>query len=326
MTWKRKKVLVAGGTGLIGIPLTAMLIEQGARVRIASLDSPVRAHSEAEFLRLDLTEMHNCRTACQGMDFVFNLLGVKASPALTRVKPASHAYSTVMMEYSLLEAARLEGVSGFQLTSSVAVYAPAPVFFEDTVWSSFPSPNDWYGGWAKRAGELQIESYRIEYGWKNLTITRPTNVYGPWDNFDNENAMVVPSLIKRALSGAPELTVWGDGSAVRDFLHAEDAARGMLLVAEKNPDVPVNLGSGTGYSIRQLVDAVIANMDRPPVVRWDTSKPAGDPVRVMDISRARSLGFMPRLTLEEGVASTMNWYAANRDRTDTRYDVFKKES
>lgn len=323
--WRNKNVLVAGGTGLIGMQLVPLLLNQGARVRIVSLDDPGRAPVESEFISLDLTVLDNCRRACRDMDFVFNLLGVKASPHVTAVKPASHYFPAVIMEHFLLEAARLERVAGYQMASSLAVYAPAEEFHEDSVPTSLPSPNDWFGGWAKRAGEVQIEAYRIQYNWSNLSIVRPANVYGPWDNFDSENAMVVPSLIKRALSGRPELTVLGDGRPVRDFIHARDVARGMMLVAEKNPGVPVNLGSGRGYSIRELVDCVIEHLPAPLRVIWQPVDRAGDPRRVLNIDRARSLGFSPDINLRDGIKEVMDWYAAHRDRTGSRYDVFNSD-
>lgn len=318
-------MLVAGGTGLIGTQLVSLLVKNDAEVRIASLDDPSRAHPQTEFVRLDLTVLDNCRKVCRGMDFVFNLLGVKASPAVTKTRPASHSYPTIMMEHALLEAARLENVAGFQMTSSIGVYAPAEVFKEDEVWSTFPSHNDWFGGWAKRMGELQVAAYRIEYGWDNLTITRPANVYGPWDNFDSENAAVIPSLIKRALSGAPELVVWGDGSPIRDFIHARDVARGMIMVAEKNPEKPVNLGSGQGYCIREVVEAITANMVTPLKVVWDTNKPNGDRKRIMDTSRAEGLGFRTEISLREGLREVMDWYCAHKGLTATRYDIFDKK-
>jgi GDP-L-fucose synthase len=299
-----------------------MLLEQGAVVRIASLDDPKRANPDAEFLSLDLTTVENCRKACKGMDFVFNLLGVKASPAVTMAKPATHYYSTIMLEHCMLEAARLEDVCGYQFTSSVGVYEPAAVFYEDSVWKTFPSRNDWYAGWAKRAGELQVEAYAKEYNWKNLTIVRPANIYGLWDNFDSENAMVIPSLIKRALTGGSELVVWGDGSPIRDFIYSRDVAHGMMIVAEKNPDEPVNLGSGSGYSIKHLVECIVGNMSEPPKVVWDTTKPNGDLKRIMDTERAKSYGFEAKTSLEQGVKEVMDWYTVNKDLTNTRYDVF----
>jgi GDP-L-fucose synthase len=322
--WKNKPVLVAGGTGMVGIQLVELLLAQGACVRIASLDNPKRAHPEAEFLTLDLTTVEGCRKACKGMEFVFNLTGVKASPAVTMARPASHYYSTIMLEHCMLEAARLEGVDGYAFTSSVGVYAPAEVFHEESVWETFPSRNDWYAGWAKRAGELQVEAYRKEYGWKNLTIVRPANIYGPWDNFDSENAMVIPSLIKRAFTCNGELTVWGDGSPIRDFIYSRDVARGMMIMAERNPVEPVNLGSGSGYTIKHLVDCIVKNMPEPPKVTWDTSKPNGDLKRIMDTACAKNYGFEAEISLEAGVREVMEWYKTNKDSTNTRYDIFDK--
>jgi GDP-L-fucose synthase len=316
------RVLVAGGTGLIGIPLVKLLIEEGARVRVASLDDPSRAHPDCEFIRADLTVLENCIGVCTDMEFVFNLLGVKASPGVTSRRPATHMVPMVMMEFSLLEAARRCGVSGFLYTSSVGVYAPAEVFHEDDVWRTFPSPNDRFAGWGKRLGELQVEAYRIEYGWDRIAIARPANIYGPFDNFDSENAMVVPSLIKRAIEGPEELVVWGDGSARRDFLHAVDAARGLLAVARHMPKDPVNIGSGTGATIKELVEVICGHVDRPLRVRWDTTKPQGDRLRIMDTARATALGFTPQVSLDEGVKDTVTWYLGHRGKDTSRYDIF----
>lgn len=308
---------------MIGIPLVELLLQQGAHVRSVSLDDPTRSHPDAEFIKKDLTILSNCRDVCRGMDFVFNLLGVKASPAMTVTKPARFLFATVMLEMNMLEAARLENVAGYMLASSVGVYAPAPILYEDDVWKSFPSPHDWFSGWSKRIGELQVEAYKVEYKWEQIAIVRPANVYGSHDNFDGENAMVVPSLIKKAISGENPLNVWGDGSTIRDFIHAKDVAKGMLLVAEKMPNEPINLGSGKGYSIKQLVECIIANLKHKPDVYWDISKPSGDKQRVLDISRAKSLGFTPQITLEQGVREVMKWYRENQNYTDLRYDVFK---
>ena len=316
-----KKVLVAGGTGLIGIPLVEMLLAQGAQVRIASLDDPSRANPKAEFLRLDLTRLDNCLKACDGMDYVMNLLCIKGSPAVTNVRPASFFTPMILFNTCLMEAARQCKVQGYLFTSTIGVYSPAEVFYEDEVWKTFPSPNDRFAGWAKRMGELQVDAYRIEYNWKNITIVRPANVYGPYDNFDSINAMVVPSLIKRALNENP-LTVWGDGSSERDFIHARDVARGMLLAMEKAPGQILNLGGGRGFSIKELVETIVAQLDVKPKVVWDVTKPAGDKKRIMDISRARAIGFEPQMSLAEGIKDTMAWYKQNSHQTGKRYDVF----
>jgi len=321
--FKDKNVLVAGGTGMIGIPLVEMLIQEGARVRIASLDDGSRAHPQSQFLKTDLRSFENCLKACEGMDQVFNLLCIKGSPATCATKPASLLTPMLVFNTNLLEAARQSGVKGYLYTSSIGVYSPAPVFYEDEVWKTLPSPHDRFAGWAKRMGELQVEAFKIEYGWKNLTVARVCNVYGPYDNFDRENAMVVPSLIRRAVEGENPFRVWGDGSPERDFLHAKDAARGILLAAQKGEGMVLNIGSGKGLSIRKLVDTILSGLSKKPNIIFDVSKPAGDKIRIMNIDRARSIGFEPQISIEEGVKETMVWYEKNREVAAKRYDVFE---
>jgi len=323
--YDKKRVLVTGGTGLIGRPLVEGLLEKGANVRIASLDPASRAHQDVEFHQVDLTERQNCRDVCKGMNYVFNLVGVKSTPKMSLEKPASYLVPTLLFNTNMMEAAREEGVENYMFTSTIGVYAPAPVFYEDDVWKTFPSEKDRFPGWAKRIGELQAEAYRIQYGWEGISIVRPANVYGPHDNFCSENSMVVPSLIKRAVDGENPMVVWGDGSAVRDFIHARDVADGMMRVMESGYTEPVNIGSGNGYSISALVDAILPNLKKRPQVEWDTTKPTGDKMRVMDNSRMRSLGWEPRISLEEGVREVMGWYSRNRGDAGKRYDVFDED-
>ncbi|OGS24133.1 MAG: hypothetical protein A2314_09470 [Elusimicrobia bacterium RIFOXYB2_FULL_50_12] len=321
--FKNKSVLVTGGTGLIGRPLVEMLLERGAKVRIASLDDPSRADERAEFMRVNILQFDACTSICSGMDYVFHLAGIKGSPAMTQKKPASFFVPLLLMNTNMMEAARVSRVKKYLYTSTVGVYAPAEVFREDDVWKAFPSENDKFAGWAKRMGELQAEAYRIEYGWKDISIVRPANVYGPYDNFDPGNAMVIPSLIKRALDGENPLSVWGDGSPVRDFIHARDVALGMMMAMEKGVNEPVNLGSGTGVTIKEIVDIIVSNMDKKPEVVWDASKPSGDRKRLMDTARAQTLlGFSPRVSIQDGIKETMDWYAKNKDKAQKRYNVF----
>ena len=256
------------------------------------------------------------------MDYVFNLLGVKGSPAVTASKPANFFVNTILLDTHLMEAAFRSGAQGFLFTSSVAVYGPAEIFYEDDVWQTCPSPNDRFAGWTKRMGELQAEAYKIQYGWDRIAIVRPANVYGPYDNFELENAMVVPSLIKRAVDGENPFVVWGDGLSERNFIHAEDVARGMILAAEHAPGQPINLGGEQTVSIRRLVEIIVQNLEEKPDVVWDTSKPQGDRKRILDISRARSIGFTPQISMEEGIRNTMEWYRENRTKGLHRYDIF----
>lgn len=320
--YRSKKVLVTGGTGLIGRPLAEMLIDAGAIVTIASLDDGTRAHPQAKFRNVDLREFSQCLDVVKGQEIVFQLAGVKGSPAMTAKRPASFFVPTLMFSINMMEAARRHNVERFLFTSSVGVYAPAEVFREDDVWTTFPSPNDRFAGWAKRMGELQAEAYGIEYGWNRISIVRPANVYGPYDNFDSANAMVIPSLIRRAMDGENPLVVWGDGSPIRDFIHARDVARGMMLAVEHGINEPLNLGSGTGVAIREIVEIVAASLPARPKIVWDMTKPSGDAKRLMDTTRAERHGFKPGISIEDGIRETMAWFSAHRHEVGKRYNAF----
>ena len=321
--YKDKNVLVTGGTGLIGRPLVDMLVAAGAKVTIVSLDNPDRAPKGVTFKQADLREFSNCLEICKDQEIVFQLAGVKGSPAMTAKRPASFFVPTITFSINMMEAARRSGAERFLFTSSVGVYSPAEVFYEDDVWKTFPSPNDRFAGWAKRMGELQADAYRIEYSWDKISIVRPANVYGPYDNFDPNNAMVIPSLINRAMDGESPLTVWGDGSPIRDFIHARDVAAGMMLAVEKGINEPINLGSGTGVTIKQIAEIVAANVPNGPVsLVWDETKPKGDAKRLMDMTRANSYGFQPQVSIEQGIKETIEWYTKNQDNVNNRYNAF----
>jgi GDP-L-fucose synthase len=323
--YANKRVLVTGGTGLIGRQLVELLLQSGARVKVASLDDKSRCPAGAEFIRGNLMHLDFCQKIVKGMDYVFHLAGVKGSPVMTSQKPASFFVPIISFNTNMMEAARQAGVERYLYTSSIGVYSPAEVFREDDVWKSFPSENDKFAGWAKRIGELQAEAYKIEYGWDRVAIVRPTNVYGPYDNFDPNTAMVIPSLIKRAVDGENPFVAWGDGSPIRDFIHARDVARGMMLALENITGQPINLGSGVGVTIKRIVEIIIGNLEIKPEVIWDTSKPSGDRKRVADISRATAIGFQPSISIEEGIKETMDWYRKNRGIVDKRYNVFTEK-
>jgi len=324
--FKGKKVLVTGGTGLVGQPLVDMLVEAESHLTVVSLDDPRLAPDGVVFVQKDLREFHNCKELCDGNEIVFHLAGIKGSPAMTARKPASFFVPLLAFNTNMMEAARLCGVKHYLYTSSVGVYSPADIFYEDDVWKTFPSPNDRFAGWAKRMGELQSEAYKIEYGWDKISIVRPANVYGPYDNFDPENAMVIPSLIHRVIKGENPLVVWGDGSPIRDFIYSTDVARGMMMAVEKNINEPINLGSGTGVSIKQIAETVAKNAPGGSIpIEWDTSKPAGDARRLMDMTRAQSYGFETIVEIEEGIIKTMDWYLDKRDEEDKRYNAFTED-
>lgn len=318
-----RRVLVTGGTGLIGRPLVESLVALGAKVKVVSLDDRSRCPEGGEYEQLDLRSYDNCYRACHGAEIVFNLIGIKGSPRMMKEKPASYFVPSMLFNTNMMAAAYAARVERYLFTSSIGVYAPAEVFKEEDVWKTFPSPNDRFAGWAKRMGELQADAYRIEFGWKGISIVRPANVYGPFDNFDPENAMVIPSLIRRAVSGEDPFVVWGDGSEVRDFIYSGDCAEAILLVVERGYNEPVNIGSGTRRTIADVANAIVNRIPKRPELKWDVSKGGGDKIRVMDTTRLASLGFSCSTSLEEGISKTIDWYLAHQDVSDKRYNVWR---
>jgi GDP-L-fucose synthase len=236
--------------------------------------------------------------------------------------PASFFIPTITFSINMMEAARQCNVERYLFTSSIGVYHPTDIFVEDDVWSTFPSENDRFAGWAKRMGELQAQAYEIQYKWDKISIVRPANVYGPYDNFDPENAMVIPSLINRALSGERPLTVWGDGSPIRDFIYSKDVALGMMKVIEKGYNKPINLGSGEGVKIKEIAENIAELMPDKCDLVWDTSKPSGDKKRLMSTERAKSIGIIAKTPLKEGIKNTIEWFIKNKNTKDMRYNAF----
>ena len=255
--FKNKKILVTGGTGMIGIYLINELLKYKPKKIISvSLDKNINLPKIVRYKKIDLRKFENCLSVTKNIDIVFHLAGVKGSPKMANEKPASFFVPTIMFNTNMMEAARQNKVKKFLYTSSVGVYAPAKIFKEEDVWTTFPSKNDFYAGWAKRMGELQVLAYQKQYNWKDIYVVRPANVYGRYDNFDPKNAMVIPSLIARAVNGENPLKVYGDGSAIRDFIHAKDVAKGMIYVMKKKYNKPINLGSGKKISIKNIAHQI----------------------------------------------------------------------
>lgn len=314
----KQNVLVTGGTGMIGRALIDILKEKGANVCSASLDDA--EIDGVDCINTDLTVRQNCLNVCQDMDYIFHLAGIKGSPKMASEKPASFAFPMILFNTNMMEAARIVKPKWYLYTSSIGVYHPVTVLKEEDVWKTFPSPFDKFAGWAKRIGELQAEAYNIEFGMDNISIVRPANVYGPYDNFNPATSMVVSALIARVFSGENPLKVWGDGSQVRDFIYTYDVAENMIKCVENKITEPVNIGSGTRRTIKDLAEIVVDYAGLDTTIEWDTSKPSGDPVRVMDITRMEKYGLRATTSLEDGVRATMDWYKENSNFT--RYDPF----
>ena len=316
-----KNVLVTGGTGLNDRQDVALLVDAGARVRIVSLDH-VTVDSRADHVIGDLTNFDLCKEVTKGMDFVFHLAGIKGSAQVSQTHLASHFVPTLMFNVNVLEASPLNKVEKVVYTSSIGAYANGEVFKEGEPGDFHDAPMD-FAGWAKRMAELQIHAYKVQHGMKNMAIVRPSNVYGPGDNFDPENAMVVPSLIHRIYHREDPLVVWGDGSAIRDIVYSRDVAEGVVLALHHGTGGRyVNLGGGKGYTVRELVETLHGFLGFN--YRFDTSRPSGFPRRVMDISLAKELiGYNPTTSLLDGLKETWNWYINNREEYLKKKNYFK---
>lgn len=320
-SFKGKQCLVTGGTGLIGRQVVALLVDAGALVTLVSLDN-FKVNDKAEHIHGDLTSFEFCKEITRGKDCVFHIAGVKGSIEVTKSKPASFFVPLLMMNTNMLEACRVNEVGKVVYTSSIGAYASAEVFRETENFEG--EPMDMYPGWAKRMAEMQIQTYRIQYNLNNFAVVRPCNVYGPGDNFDPENAMVIPSLMQRIFRGENPVVVWGDGSAVRDFAYSRDVAEGVILALYYGTGSGfVNLGSGRGYTVKELVETLHRFIKFS--YEFDTSKSSGFPRRVMDISLAKKLiHYNPATSLEDGLRQTWDWFTKNQDEYLKRLNYFKK--
>jgi len=314
-----KNVLVTGGTGLIGRQVVDMLCKAGANVKIVSLDR-INVNEKAEHIFEDLTNFNFCKEVTKHIDFVFHLAGIKGSMEVSRSQLASHFVPALMFNTNVLEACRINKVRKVVFTSSIGAYPSAEIFKETD--NQNDPPMD-FAGWAKRMGELQIYAYKVQYGMESFAIVRPSNVYGPGDNFDPENAMVVPSLMRRIYNKEDPVMVWGDGSAIRDFVYSRDVAEGIILALYHGTKSGfVNLGSGRGHSIKELVETLGSFIHFN--YRFDTSKPSGFPKRVMDISLAKQyIDYNPSTSLLQGLKSTWKWFVENNDEYSKKINYFR---
>lgn len=323
MDVKNKKVLVTGGTGMIGRELVNLLTNKNAEVYVASLDKNAYLDN-TQCCFLDLRDRKNCMNVAKNKDIIFHLAGIKGSPKMCKEKPASFSVPMMQFNFNMMEAAMQANAQWYLYTSSIGVYYPEDVLKEHRVWETFPSENDKFAGWTKRMGELQAEAYAIELGKRNISIVRPANVYGSYDNFDKNTAMVIPSLISKCAE-SKVIDVWGDGSQIRDFVHARDVARAMLFVVENEITEPLNVGSNTRTSLRDIVEIITKCFNPVRQVKWDTTKPIGDAVRVLDSSKLVNYGFQYDIPLQRGLQETVNWFLANQNILSNRYNAFTEK-
>lgn len=303
-----RRVLVTGGHGFLGRYVVASLRASGA---------DVSAPRSSDF---DLTEQHAVRRLLDTTrpQQIIHLAAACGGIGANVENPGRFLYENAVMGLHLLEAARQTSVEKLVLISTTCAYprdAPLPLS-EDDLWSGKPTGATGPYGMAKRLLHEAVAAYAAQYDQRGVVLL-PANLYGPEDHFDPAHSHVVAALIRRYVeataAGTPEVVNWGSGTPSREFLHVRDAARGILLAAARRDDTaPVNLGTGIETPIKSLAELIAQAAGYPGVTRWDTTKPDGQPRRVLDVSRARSFGFAAQIPLADGIAETVAWFRAHR--------------
>ncbi len=305
MDWPRTRVLVTGGAGFLG----GFVVERLRALGAAEITVP-RSRDydlvQGDAVRRLLAEARP--------DLVLHLAARVGGIGANRDNPGRFFYENAMMGIQLLHECHVAGVSKVVALGTVCAYpkfCPTP-FREETMWDGYPEETNAPYGVAKKILGVQSAAYREQYGF-NSVVVYPVNLYGPRDNFDLHSSHVIPAMLRKfhaaQLAGAPEVVLWGDGSPTREFFYVEDCAAGLLAAAERyDSSEPVNLGSSEEIAMRDLAERIRELVGYRGVIRWDTTKPNGQPRRKLDVSRARErFGFEAQVSLETGLARTYEW-------------------
>jgi GDP-L-fucose synthase len=311
--FKDRCIVVTGGAGFLGRYVIGGLQKRGCRrIEIPRIE---------EYDLVDPGDISRMYERMQP-DVVIHLAAVVGGIGANRERPGDFFYKNLMMGVQLIEQARLRGIEKFVAIGTVCAYpkfTPVP-FKEEHLWDGYPEETNAPYGLAKKMLLVQSQAYRQQYGFNSVFLL-PVNLYGPGDNFDPASSHVIPALIRRCVdaieSGADHITCWGTGEVSREFLYVADAAEGILLATERyNGAEPVNIGAGSEIRIRDLAAKIATLTGFTGEIRWDPSKPDGQPRRCLDTSRARQyFGFQAGVSFDDGLKRTIDWYRANRVRS-----------
>lgn len=303
---RAKKIVVTGGAGFLGQQVVRELQQRGA-----SASSIVIPRSKSE----DLRSVENSLRVMEGADLVIHLAAKVGGIGFNQKFPGQLFYDNATMGINVIEACRKGGVRKVVVAGTICAYprhTPVP-FKEENLWNGYPEETNAPYGVAKKALLVMLQAYRQEYGMNGIFLL-PVNLYGPGDNFDLQNSHVIPAMIRKfqdaKKENVPTVTLWGDGSPTREFLYVDDAARAIVIAAERyNGSEPVNLGTSEEISIRALAELIKSKTGYKGAIHWDTSKPNGQERRKLDISRAKKLfGFEAEMKLEMGLERTIHWW------------------
>ncbi len=308
--WKTRSVVVTGGAGFLGSHVVDALKARGAgKVFVPQVEEyDLRQVSVIQRLLKDARP-----------NMVIHLAAKVGGIGANREHPAEFFYDNLIMGVQLFDECWKAGVEKLVLLGTVCAYpkfTPVP-FREEDLWNGYPEETNAPYGLAKKMLLVQSQSYRQQYGYNSIFLL-PVNLYGPRDNFHPDSSHVIPALIKKCVEardrGDAFIEAWGDGSPTREFLYVRDAAEGICLASERyNKSEPVNLGSAFEISIKDLTETVARQTGFKGEIRWDKTKPNGQPRRKLDTSRAeKEFGFRSKTTFEEGLRETVRWYETTR--------------
>ncbi|MDJ0753297.1 MAG: GDP-L-fucose synthase [Ardenticatenaceae bacterium] len=312
--WRGKRVIITGGAGFLG----SFVVDQLNEHNVEEIIIPRSAEYDLREVGAIRQLLADSRSNNRPVDLIIHLAARVGGIGANLVHQADYFYDNLMMGVQLIHESYKVGVPKFVAIGTICAYpkfAPVP-FNENDLWNGYPEETNAPYGLAKKMMLVQSDVYRSQYGYNSIYLL-PVNLYGPRDNFDLETSHVIPALIRKCLEakerGDAFVTAWGDGSPTREFLYVEDAARGILLAAERyNDSLPVNLGSSFEISIKDLMETVAKVTGFEGEIRWDTSRPNGQPRRKLDVSRAKEFfGFESQVGFEDGLRRTVEWYLAS---------------
>jgi GDP-L-fucose synthase len=308
--WKDKSVVVTGGAGFLGRAVVAELQSKGSQ----NIFVPRKKD-------YDLRDLNSIRTLLDKTkpDIIIHLAAVVGGIGANRENPGKFFYENLIMGTQLMHEAHLHKIKKFVSVGTICAYPKVTKvpFSEDDIWNGYPEETNAPYGLAKKMLLVQAQAYRQQYDF-NAIYLLPVNLYGPGDNFSEESSHVIPALIKKCLDAIDRkekhITVWGTGKPTREFLYVEDAARGIVLAAEKyNKPAPVNIGAGFEISIKELVNLIVKMTGFQGKVVWDKTKPDGQPRRCLNTERAyQEFGYKAKVHFKEGLKKTIDWYKNNR--------------
>lgn len=307
--WENKKILLTGGSGFLGNAIVSELLSIGVKK-----DNIFIPRSK----NCDLRESKNIKRAVKGMDIIIHLAAKVGGIGYNREHPGEMFYDNIMMGTQLMHESHLQGVKKFVALGTICCYpkfTPVP-FKEGDLWNGYPEETNAPYGLAKKMLLVQSQAYRHQYGF-NAIFLLPVNLYGPGDNFDPASSHVIPALIKKFIEAKKNrvktVEVWGTGKATREFLYVKDAAHAVILASEKyNKPEPVNIGAGFEISIKELAEKIKKITGFTGEIRWDTTKPDGQPRRMLDTHRAfDEFGFQASVHFDKGLQEVIAWYEQN---------------